>query len=1188
MLEGIGKIYKNIVNVVSVIRRSFQEFFPPITVVTLTNITDAFVKLTDYMTISNYNLADLKKGFTGIFAILSAVWMGVKNLAKWFGQLVVFMEPAIDSIFKWFAYFGDLGVALADFLKTSPFLADTFKTIQRYIEEIIPSLVSFYKEIEATVIGLLSLIDIRPALETTLKFLSNIFGSLLDGVSPALSGFNSFINGLSTSMAEFRNNETSKFKEFINSLSNLGNPFLGLYAFFTKIFSWLKEAYMVLEPYLKVAADAVMNIVGGIIKVFKDAFTGMTAESFIKVINGFLKAGLLIALTDLTKKIKQVVSGDADVPIVTHLVDVLKEIKNSLVSWQDSLIPSKIMDIAKALIIVAVAVGILSMIDPARLDKALAAITILFIELVGSIKLMNMSISTKDTSKLPFMATTMITMGIAILLLASALKKIASLKEDELHRGIIAIGAFAGLIAVTYNSMKTKAGDVISGDALLKMSIGLIAFAYALKQIAKVAVTLGSINYLVLGQGLVALAAIMFMIHKFLDQGDKSFAKLNPAMGAGLMLFALAIKVISSAVINLGQLDVVKLGLGLGAIAVIMAGIVVMINTIGKDATSFAGAAVGIAIVAASLNILAGAVALLGFMPLDVIFKGVGSIIILLTMLSAALVVAKDSEKGALGILGIVLALNMLIPSLIILGAMPIDVILKGLGALLGILVILVGTMAAAGYIFTTLGPGLLMFTSAMLMLSTAVYITGSGFVVLAAGLVALAAAWAVSGKVLMQMARDMTTILPEMIQAFIVGIFRGISVIFTEFSGLLVQSITTFFSTIFTIFFELVGKFINNLYTLIEPAVKFVIHFVDTFLKEMAAKSPSMIQSAFDIVKVWLDGIEANLGAIIDKGIKVVIAFVNGVADGVRNNREALGNAVMNLVKTFITVIFGNLGELVVSGGEAVSSFMSGFFKELFKALGNIAKGAWDLITTFISTIFNLLKNVVGIANDVIKSFVDGVRNAVDSPANIKKLVDVGKDMINGFIKGIKDKASDIVKAAVNVMDGAVDGIKKFLGIKSPSLVAKEIGTFFDEGLIKGFLGMKKQVGQSAVSLGDTAVNSLSKSLSLIQIPEDDLTPVIKPVLDMENFNADLKNLKKDVKNGSTLDVSTTKNEASDVYYRNNKKDLEIGQNGSGSGSSSTTYNVKLDGVYYIREEADIKKLSQELAIEIERQRRA
>ena len=602
---------------------------------------------------------------------------------------------------------------------------------------------------------------------------------------------------------------------------------------------------------------------------------------------------------------------------------------------------------------------------------------------------MNMSINTNDTAKLPFMATTMITMGIAILLLASALKKIASIKEDELHRGIIAIGAFAGLIAVTYNSMKTKAGDVISGDALLKMSIGLIAFAYALKQIAKVAVTLGSINYLVLGQGLVALAAIMFMIHKFLDQGDKSFAKLNPAMGAGLMLFALAIKVISSAVINLGQLDVVKLGLGLGAIAVIMAGIVVMINTIGKDATSFAGAAVGIAIVAASLNILAGAVALLGVMPIDVLIKGVGSIIILLTMLSVALVVVKDSEKGALGILGIVLALNMLIPSLIILGAMPIDVILKGLGALLGILVILVGTMAAAGYIFTTLGPGLLMFTSAMLMLSTAVYITGSGFVVLAAGLVALAAAWAVSGKVLMQMARDMITLLPEMIQAFIVGIFRGISVIFTEFRDMFVQLLVLFFGTVFKVFFELVGDFVNNLYTLIEPVVKFVMHFIDTFLKEMAAKSPSMIQSAFDIIKAWLDGIEANLGAIIDKGIKVVIAFINGVADGVRNNREALGNAVMNLVKTFITVIFGNLGELVVSGGEAVSSFMSGFFKELFKALGNIAKGAWDLITTFISTIFNLLKNVVGIANDVIKSFVDGVKNAVSSAANIKKLID-------------------------------------------------------------------------------------------------------------------------------------------------------------------------------------------------------
>ena len=118
--------------------------------------------------------------------------------------------------------------------------------------------------------------------------------------------------------------------------------------------------------------------------------------------------------------------------------------------------------------------------------------------------------------------------------------------------------------------------------------------------------------------------------------------------------------------------------------------------------------------------------------------------------------------------------------------------------------------------------------------------------------------------------------------------------------------------------------------------------------------------------------------------------------------------------------------------------------------------------------------------------------------------LYQAGVNSAQGLVDGLVSQQADIETQMTTLAGAIVTAIKTALKIKSPSQIFYEIGAFSVQGLAKGFDNTSKVAEQSATDVGDATVNAMRTSMENIadyMAAEVDFTPVIAPVLDLENI---------------------------------------------------------------------------------------
>jgi len=117
-----------------------------------------------------------------------------------------------------------------------------------------------------------------------------------------------------------------------------------------------------------------------------------------------------------------------------------------------------------------------------------------------------------------------------------------------------------------------------------------------------------------------------------------------------------------------------------------------------------------------------------------------------------------------------------------------------------------------------------------------------------------------------------------------------------------------------------------------------------------------------------------------------------------------------------------------------------------------------------------------------------------------------LGASIIAGMAQGIKDKANSLVEEMEDAAQDALQAAKDTLGIKSPSKEFAKVGMYADEGLAAGLRSFAGVVVSSAKEVGESAIFALRSAISNISnIIESgvDVSPVIRPVLDLSNIEA-------------------------------------------------------------------------------------
>lgn len=172
-----------------------------------------------------------------------------------------------------------------------------------------------------------------------------------------------------------------------------------------------------------------------------------------------------------------------------------------------------------------------------------------------------------------------------------------------------------------------------------------------------------------------------------------------------------------------------------------------------------------------------------------------------------------------------------------------------------------------------------------------------------------------------------------------------------------------------------------------------------------------------------------------------------------------------------------------------------------------------------------------------------------------------LGRYIVEGVSSGVDDHSSSLIKAMIQLGRKAKKAMEDELGIKSPSKVFEKIGQFTIEGLIEGLKDKKHMNVLSGV---------MNKITELID-GDMTLAPTIRPVLDMGGVTTGLNSV------------------FSKEQLLRTRQSMQIANNISRTSRSEipstidrTQHITEINNEFVvhatIREEADIRKLSQEL----------
>uniref|UniRef100_UPI003FED40A4 hypothetical protein n=1 Tax=Faecalibacterium prausnitzii TaxID=853 RepID=UPI003FED40A4 len=285
-------------------------------------------------------------------------------------------------------------------------------------------------------------------------------------------------------------------------------------------------------------------------------------------------------------------------------------------------------------------------------------------------------------------ADTLMTIAKAVALMAGSLAVLSMVKADRLGAAIgaltVTFGELLGVMAVmtqlTKNVQSLKLSVLAGG--MVAVSAAVLVLSGALKVISTIDSDklLGSVA--ALGGVMLELAAVAAVLSK--DGGR--FTKGT----AGMMAFAVSIRILASSVKALSGLNSSALTRGLVGVGALCAGLVVAAKTM--NGVKFGiGKGTGFVLMAVSMEILQDAVAKFGEMDNEAVVRGLTSIGGALVIFVAAMNLLKGGIGSAISLTMMAAAVNLLVPAFQGLGNLSWEAIGKGLLTIVGAFVVLGG-----------------------------------------------------------------------------------------------------------------------------------------------------------------------------------------------------------------------------------------------------------------------------------------------------------------------------------------------------------------------------------------------------------------------------------------------------------------------------------------------------------------
>ena len=695
-------------------------------------------------------------------------------------------------------------------------------------------------------------------------------------------------------------------------------------------------------------------------------------------------------------------------------------------------------------------------------------------------------------------ASTLLKIAGAIGILAASLLLISSINPDSLMSGLGGLGIIFAELTAAYVAM-SKVGAVAG---IWKLGAFLVTFSIAIGILSASLKSLSSIDADKLANGIVGLTVVVGLAALSLKTLSKN-SKDTTKAATGLIIFAAAINVLSSALEKLGTMDPATIGAGLTAMAVLLGEIALfLVGT--KYGSLSEKTAIGLLILTGALTILVNCVKTLGEMDTDGVILGLSAIAIILSgiALFAYKIKTDNMIKIGIGLTVISGAINLLTKALKSLGTMTWSEIARGLtvlaGGLIGICVVSdllseselislglgIGVISASllilsaalqsmsGMSWTEIGKGLLVLGGSLGILAVSLESMKDTVTGASALLVAAAALAVLTPQLLMLSQMDlvgMLIALAAMAGAFtIIGVagtvlepvvpallaFAGVIALIGLGAAACGAGLTLIGTGLLMVGAAVAGsgllivEFLKSLINLLPKlGIKLAEGFVN-FGVTLASNAPIIVEALKTLLMAILETIRTVIPELIIVATEIVIAF----ADAIKVAVPHLVEAGLQLVVGVLQGIANNIQQIVEAGADIIINFCNGMANKL----PDVIQAAFDLAIAFIEGLATAIdenheklnRAIEHLITAMVTAFVDFVTNS------FPEFKAKAKEMWDKFIEGCKEKLTEMKEAA-----------KELIG-KVKEAAIEKVDMLVDVGkdLIQGFINGIKSMAQGVI----------------------------------------------------------------------------------------------------------------------------
>ena len=826
LVESLLNIATAVLRIIKPITEAFAEVFPPVTAKNIRNIAESIATFTKKLIIGEDTADKIKSTFKGVFAIVDIV-------RQVFSALIRTLFPATDC-------FGALGdgilTVLADFGEYIAKIDETVRendtfyvALQKFIDfvnyvfDTAKEKVEQFVEVFEKITG----VDLKMP---TLQDFYDLLGKIKDRALSISENFGKAKKAISDFFKSFGKDDNEGADKKSVAMETLSG-----------IFKSLSETLGKVSPEIGKTLESISE-------AFGDTFTKIDFNRLYKLVN----IGMLVVLITAINKFRSVLSTIFSFGRVFHnLNGILVGVRGTLTAYTNDIKSNTLLKIATSIAILAASLIALSMVKEENLTNALGAMAGLFIQLFGSMLIME-KLMAGDTLRGIFkMAGSMVIVSIAMSILASVVKKLGSLDMATLSKGILSMAIALASITTAINFLPKSLP--LAGIGLMLVSTAMVILAGAIKALGKVKIENLAKGVLSMA---VALAAITLAV--------RFIPTTLPIIGVGLLIVANAMVILAGAVKVLGTMSIAEIGKSM----LILAGALTAIALAANLMTGAIPGATAIFIISAALTALCPVLVALGKMSLVEIGK---SLLIL---------------SGAFVVIGVAAALlSPILPAL--------------LGFAAAMVLLSVGALAA--------GAGL-----AVLAVGISVLVTSAATIAALGNTLIYSASIIVEALTVLIMSTlsSLETIIPKafdvgwkVILYFLYGIAKNIGCLLDAASMIIVNlliGLEKHIDKITVVGLSIIVKLIDGLASMIEPLVQAGMNLMIKFIDGMADGIRNNTDSLFDA---------------LDNLLSAMIEFILSALQQLVRNIPIIGNELVGSLEDAKTAVRETLAPKTMEG---------------------------------------------------------------------------------------------------------------------------------------------------------------------------------------------------------------------------------------------------------------------------------